>query len=170
MPWVRTSTFVSPTLGEHSYNLQKEMDPMKELERKAGLFKRALDNADMGSAFERLDTDNAICYRAFQNMSNGNCVILIFFDQSVFNVVSFSFAKMENIGRKEKVLALLNDLNGGYKDLKFYIDEENRIVCQFSYTSLMESFDGEMLLTMIVNSFKEIEENCYPKIMRVIWA
>lgn len=143
---------------------------MKEYEKKAQSFSVALQNSNMEGLFERIDADEAIGFRAIQNMNNGRCVILVVFDNSIYSTVTYTFSQLENVGKKEKMLSLLNDLNQNYKTLKFYIDDDNEISGQFMYMSSENKFDGELMLEVLMNSFQSISNTEYAKIMRILWS
>lgn len=143
---------------------------MKEYEKKAQSFSAALQNNNMEGLFEKIDADEATGFRATQNMNNGRCVILVVFDNSIYSTVTYTFSQLENVGKKEKMLSLLNDLNQNYKTLKFFIDDDNEISGQFMYMSSDNKFDGELMLEVLMNSFQSISNTEYAKIMRIIWS
>lgn len=143
---------------------------MREFEIKRDLFLQELKRTEFDEVFERIDSEGATIFRALQDIKNGRCVVLVVIDDSIYNTVTYTFAKLEDEDKKTEMLKLLNQLNQTYKALHFFIDDENQIVATFSYTSIAEGFNGDILLTMTVNLFKLIEKDEYSKIMKVMWS
>lgn len=143
---------------------------MREFEIKRDLFLTELKRTEFDQVFERIDSEGATIFRALQEIKNGRCVVIVVIDDSVYNTVTYTFAHMDDDSKKADMLKLLNQLNQTYKALHFFIDDENQIVGTFSYTSVAEGFNGDILLTMVVNLFKLIENEEYAKIMKVIWS
>lgn len=143
---------------------------MKEFERKRDLFLKELEDSKINNTFEKVDINEAVGFRAIQNMSNGICSIVVVLDNSAYNLVGYTFGKIENLDKKENILNLLNGLNQEYKILKFYVDDDNKIVAQFAYTSIADDFNAKLLLKIIATSLRNIEDNEYPKIMKIMWS
>lgn len=143
---------------------------MNNYSNRANLFYKTLQDKEMEDSFEKIEKNDAIGYQIEQNMKNGRCLILVVFDESIFVQVLFSLCQLENVGKKEKMLSLLNDLSQEYKTLKFYLTDNYLVQAQFNYTAPDDNFDSELLYDIIVDSYKNIENSDYAKIMRVLWS
>lgn len=143
---------------------------MSENRIKANLFKQALNRVEFEDIFEEIDTGEATGFKAFQNIKNGRCMILVIVDDSVYSTASVTFGTLDNLARKERILDLFNDLNQSYKTMKFYINDNNELVAQIGYTGNSNNFDADTFLATVLNMFNDIENNVYAKVMRILWA
>lgn len=143
---------------------------MSEYKIKRDLFFNELRRMGFENTFEEVQLDNAVGFRAIQDMKNGRCVIGIVIDDSIFSTITITFASLDNVVKREKMLDLLNELNQSYKTTKFYINDENQISAQMSYISLSENFNAEVFMASVLNMYRDIEENEYAKVMRVMWS
>lgn len=139
------------------------------LER-AKLIEKGLLDADLSKSFERIDLENSVGFISDQNMSSGRCRVLIITDESIFTTVVYEFATLDNIRKKESILDYCNELNHTYKDMKFYLDESNKLVGQFAYLANPEHFDEELLIALLFNRFQMISDEIYSKVMRILWS
>lgn len=143
---------------------------MSQLDFKVNLFKQTLKEVDLDNTFEEIDGDKIVAFQAFQTMKSGRCMILVILDESVYSTASITFGTLDNLGRKEKVMELFNDLNQDYKLTKFYINEKNELVGQIGYIADGDEFNVNLFLSIIIQMYKDIEDNIYSKVMRIIWA
>ena len=104
-----------------------------------------------------------------KNIKNGRASLNLFLDDSVYSTSYIHFALLDDVGKKEKVLRLFNELNNDYKAVTFFINEENVLVAKTNYITTENNFDGKMYWDLVVHAFKTVEEE-YPKIMRVVWS
>mgnify|MGYP000138247094 CR=1 FL=1 len=144
---------------------------MNEALNKKKLFEEALRDAELEDIFEVIEfDDDTYGFRAVQNIKNGRALLLVILDDSLYATGSITFADLDDLGKKEKILRLFNELNAAYKNTKFYITEDNELVCQMSYVALAESFRADLFLRAFINLFKTLAENDYPKVMRILWS
>jgi len=132
---------------------------------------RGLENLQLREIFEiTQENPNGILMQCEQNMGNGRCVISLEIEDRVFNCIYFSLGKLNNAGKKDNMLELLNNFNEENVMLKFYLDSNNSIMAMVTYIANDSSFNGEEFASLIGPAFKSIEENYYSKIMRVMWS
>ena len=143
---------------------------MSEYEIKRDLFLETLRQEGFQDAFEEVTLDSLVGFRSFQDMNNGRCMIAIMLDDSMYSTISIIFGSLDNVGKKEKILDLFNDLNQSYKSSKFYLNDNNEFVAQTGYTATSKEFNGELLLTSVLSLYRDIEDKEYAKVMRVLWS
>ena len=130
---------------------------------------RALKEEELDTLFQVVtDEDNYVLLQANQNMKNGNCLISLSIEDRAFNTIHYCIGSLDNPGKKENILDLLNRLNDESLMIKYYLSN-NSIMARVSYIATDENFDAREFVYLTVPGFKAIEEN-YPKIMRVLWA
>lgn len=142
----------------------------KEIEHKSNRFLNALREVNLHNIFEVIKGEEGHVFRAVQDMSNGRCAIFVFIDDSPYTTIEYAFAKLENVGRKEKVLNLLNDINMNYKALTFFVSDDNNISSRLCYIADNDKFDPSLLVMIMHQTFLNIQDAEYSKIMRVIWS
>ncbi|HPU62614.1 MAG TPA: YbjN domain-containing protein [Mobilitalea sp.] len=143
---------------------------MGEALSKKRLFEEALAEAELEGIFEVIELDDAYGFRAVQNIKNGRALLLVILDESIYATGSITFATLDDLSKKEKILRLFNELNAGYKNTKFFISDDNELICQMSYVALAEDFRADVFLRAFINLFKTLADNDYAKIMRVLWS
>ena len=135
---------------------------------KKRLFEETLNGLD-ADYFEVIEGEESFLFKSSQNMKNGRAMVYIILDNSIFSNGYIHFASLDDVGKKEKVLRLFNELNSDYKAVTFFINEENVLVAKTNYITTENNFDGKMYWDLVVHAFKTVEEE-YPKIMRVVWS
>jgi len=143
---------------------------MSDALQKKVLFERALRDAKLSDLFEVIEVDDFYAFKTVQNIKNGRALLLVILDDSVYTTASITFAYLDDLGKKEKVLRLFNEMNHEYKNKKFYITEKNELVCQMVYTALSNDFNADIFLKAFISVFQSLEEDDYPKVMRVLWS
>ena len=109
---------------------------MNEALNKKKLFEEALRDAELEDIFEVIEfDDDTYGFRAVQNIKNGRALLLVILDDSLYATGSITFADLDDLGKKEKILRLFNELNAAYKNTKFYITEDNELVIEYHAVS-----------------------------------
>lgn len=101
---------------------------------------------------------------------NLRAIILQFFfskEADDFALRIFSIAKVPE-NSKVDVLKVCNDLMNKYRWLRFYLDENNEVTAAYDASVPSEPDDRIFAMTMF-NAINIIDE-CYPKIMKALWA
>lgn len=131
----------------------------------------ALDDFGLGEVFSiRDENSEGVLIQCEQNMGNGKCIISLQIENRVFNGIYYYLGKLNNIGKKDKMLELLNSFNEENLMLKFYLDEDSSIMGQVMYIASDDTFNANEYVSMIGSAYRTIEDNFYGKIMRVMWA
>lgn len=141
-----------------------------DLAVKVRLLDKSLEEGNLSNTFEKIQDDEVCGYRALQNMKNGTAILLIILDESVYTSASITFGNLDDLGKKEKILRLFNDLNGTYKSFRFRIDENNDLTAEFCYIAEPDNFNANLLLNILINLYKAIQDEEYAKVMRVLWG
>lgn len=138
--------------------------------KKTRLF-QALKEAGVDRVFNTVnDNHESLVLQASQTMKNSRCIISIDLDERIFNSIYYFLGNLDNAGKKQKMLDLMNELNEESLMVKYYLDEDDAIMARVTYMTLNEAFDGRTFLEIMMAAFKSIEDNHYNRIMRLIWA
>jgi len=143
---------------------------MGEALMKKELFQNALRGAGLEAAFEVVEEDNIYVFRAVQDIKNGRVLVLIILDDTLYATGSIIFGTLDDFTKKDKMLRLFNEMNSEYKHTRFYIGDDNELVCQMSYIASSDSFQADIFLKTFVAMFANLESQDYPRVMRVLWS
>ena len=135
---------------------------------KKRLFEETLNELNV-DFFEVIEDEERFIFSANHYIKNGRASLNLFLDDSVYSTSYIHFASLDDVGKKEKVLRLFNELNYNYKAITFYLNEENVLMAKTNYITNETDFDGNMYWNIFIEMFRTVEEE-YPKIMRVLWA
>lgn len=131
---------------------------------------QALRQAELYQIFKITEDTNSVFLQAQQNIKNGRCVISIDLDDRVFNAIHYFLGNLENPGKKQKMLDLLNELNKTSLMTKYYLDDNDSIMARVTYIIPNDDFDGSFFVSLITNAFNNIADSHYQQIMRLVWA
>ncbi|EOU1985029.1 YbjN domain-containing protein [Clostridium perfringens] len=130
----------------------------------------SLRKFELDGIFQLTDENNvAALFQARQTIGNGTCIISLQVSERPFTPIYFCLGQLNNLGRKEAMLELLNDFNKDNLLIKFYLDNED-IMAQVTYIATDEVFNSDEYVSLIGPSFSAISDNYYSKIMRIIWG
>ncbi|WP_058485425.1 hypothetical protein [Defluviitalea phaphyphila] len=126
------------------------------------------ENPDL-NVFEKVQQNDAVLFKSRYTFAGSEKIFLIVLDDSVFSQVLCRIVTLNNPAKRDKILYLINELNSKYKALKYTLDDLGNIDFCIDYIASDEDFNAKTLIGIILNIFKNIEED-YGKFMRVIWA
>ena len=130
-----------------------------------------LSQRDLDGVFEVTgESEDGVLLQAEQTMGNGRCVISLTLNDRPFNCIYYSLGKLNNLGRKDAMLDLLNSFNEGNLMLKFFINDSNNIMCLVTYIAIEDSFQAYEYVALISSAFNSIDDEFYSRIMRVMWG
>lgn len=136
-------------------------------------FLNALKKAEFDKIFDNRDVEeyNASIFEARQNIQNGQQGdIFIIFEDSLYSTCTITFAKLDNLNKKEQILELINELNDGNKFIKYKLNKDNEIEAVFAFIGNAEQLDAELFLELTIHTFKIMQENAFKKVMRILWS
>lgn len=96
---------------------------------KKRLFEETLNGLNV-NFFEVIEDEELVIFKASQDMKNGRAMLYILLDDSIYSTSYIHFASLDDVGKKEKVLRLFNELNHNYKAVTFFINEENVLIAK----------------------------------------
>ena len=132
---------------------------------------KALKDYELDRVFQITnETEEFILFQSEQNGANGKYIISLQLDDRPFNGIYYYIAKLNNLGKKENMLELLNSFNEENLLLKFFLNEDNVIMAQAMYIATDDNFNAHEYISLVSPAFRTIEDNFYSKIMRVIWG
>lgn len=109
-------------------------------------------------------------YRSFMEVEGQNLPILVIVDNSIYTMVRVQIAtKVIKEHNLEKVLEYINELNRQYKVFKYFITAEGDLYLDSCLPSTNETFDGEIVYTIIDVLLKHLVEH-YANLMGKIWS
>jgi predicted type IV restriction endonuclease len=108
-------------------------------------------------------------FRSYLEVEGQNLTVVVITDSSIYTVIRVVIAvkliKKHNI---DQVLAYCNELNRQFKVFKYYVTEEGDLCLDSCIVSTKETFDGELVYTVIDVILKHLVEH-YPLLMKKIW-
>lgn len=122
---------------------------MNNLQVKKVLLEEALRKKSMENMFTVVEKDNLILFRSFQDIYANNCLTAIIMSESAYTMINIFFGKLELEDKREEVLALINNLNRTYPANKFILSESDELILQVPYVSLVEEFNGEVVIDLL---------------------
>jgi len=130
----------------------------------------ALKAANLYEVFRIQDKEDFVLFQTEQNIKTGRCLITLDIDDSVFNSIYFFLGNLDNPGKKEKMLALMNEFNKDGLLIKYFLDDNNAIMARIVYIVENEDFNGEFFVELSTTAFNIISNKHYQQIMRLMWA
>ena len=133
-------------------------------------FKKSLDQKGIKyTYFEATPDRNEALKISFSGKNAESIGLFFFFDSNgrSVNVKSFDIAKVPEAKLMEAYV-LLNELNAAYRWVKYYLSENNTITVSGDAVLDEASVAGEC--EEILFRYLNIIDECYPKIMKLIWA
>ena len=119
--------------------------------------------------YEATEKRREIIKVGFKGENKDGIEVLFFFDPSekAVGVKSFSIAKVPE-AKLASMYALLNNLNGEYRWVKFYIDDENEVTAS-SDAAITKATADEVCYDRLLR-FLDIVDEVYPQIMKTLWS
>lgn len=122
---------------------------MENLQVKKVLLEEALRKKSMENMFTIVEKDNLVLFRSFQDIYANNCLTAIILSESAYTMINIFFGKLTLEDKREEVLKLINDLNISYTANKFVLSQSNELILQVPYISLVDDFDGEIVIDLL---------------------
>lgn len=127
-----------------------------------------MQNINFEVIFDQDDGGDLI-YKTIFIESGIELIACIIIDNSLFAINIVKIAELSELSKKYKLLEVLNDISRKYKNLYFYIDETNSILCKNCYVSTDESFDASICFALFKNVI-QVSIEVLPKIMQILWG
>ncbi|WP_278537992.1 YbjN domain-containing protein [Fusobacterium varium] len=116
------------------------------------------------------DELETVVYRSFMEVEGQNLPIIVITDNSIYSMIRVQVAaKVVKNHNLEKVLEYINELNRQYKVFKYFVTEDGDLCLDSCIPSSSDSFDGELVYTIIDVLLKHLVEH-YAVLMRKIWS
>ena len=64
-------------------------------------------------------------------------------------MINIFFGKLGLEDKKDEVLSLINELNRTYSASKFVLSKSNELILQVPYVSLIQDFNGEVVIDLL---------------------
>ena len=122
---------------------------MENLQVKKVLLEEALRKKSMENMFTIVEKDNLVLFRSFQDIYANNCLTAIILSESAYTMINIFFGKLTLEDKREEVLKLINDLNISYTANKFVLSQSNELILQVPYISLVDDFNGEIVIDLL---------------------
>ena len=122
---------------------------MKNLQAKKTLLEEALRKKSMEDMFTVVEEDNLVLFRTFQDIYANNCLSAIMISESAYTMINIFFGKLGMEEKRSEVLELINDLNRTYSVNKFVLSENDELIFQVPYISLLEDFNGDIVINLL---------------------
>lgn len=122
---------------------------MENLQVKKVLLEEALRKKSMENMFTIVEKDNLVLFRSFQDIYANNCLTAIILSESAYTMINIFFGKLTLEDKQEEVLKLINDLNISYTANKFVLSQSNELILQVPYISLVDDFNGEIVIDLL---------------------
>ena len=122
---------------------------MKNLQAKKTLLEEALRKKSMEDMFTVVEEDNLVLFRTFQDIYANNCLSGIMISESAYTMINIFFGKLGMEEKRSEVLELINDLNRTYSVNKFVLSENDELIFQVPYISLLEDFNGDIVIDLL---------------------
>lgn len=133
-------------------------------------FKSALDAKGVRYEYTPKTEERAERVRITYNCDNIPSVSVIFFfdeGRNSVNIKCFTIAKVPETALMNMYVKL-NELNADYRWIKFYIDSDNEVTASGD-AIIDEETAGEECHELCMRYVNIIDE-CYPEIMKALWA
>lgn len=132
---------------------------------------KALKDAGLYNIFVTVEEPDFTLFQTTQYIQNtGRCLITVTVDNRVFNSIHFYLGQLENPGKKQKMLDLMNELNRDDLLIRYYLDGNDAIMARITYTVPNEKFDSNFFVNLITIGYNILANNHYSQIMRLIWS
>ena len=122
---------------------------MMNLQAKKTLLEEALRKKSMEDMFTVVEEDNLVLFRTFQDIYANNCLSAIMISESAYTMINIFFGKLGMEEKRSEVLELINDLNRTYSVNKFVLSENDELIFQVPYISLLEDFNGDIVINLL---------------------
>ncbi len=122
---------------------------MNNLQVKKVLLEESLRKKSMENMFTIVEKDNLVLFRSFQDIYANNCLTAIIISESAYTMINIFFGKLGLEDKKDEVLSLINELNRTYSASKFVLSKSNELILQVPYVSLIQDFNGEVVIDLL---------------------
>ena len=122
---------------------------MNNLQVKKVLLEESLRKKSMENMFTIVEKDNLVLFRSFQDIYANNCLTAIIISESAYTMINIFFGKLALEDKKDEVLSLINELNRTYSASKFILSKSNELILQVPYVSLIQDFNGEVVIDLL---------------------
>lgn len=122
---------------------------MENLQVKKVLLEEALKKKSMENMFTIVEKDNLVLFRSFQDIYANNCLTAIILSESAYTVINIFFGKLVLEDKRKEVIELINNLNTIYTANKFVLSQSNELILQVTYISLVDDFNGEIVIDLL---------------------
>ena len=131
--------------------------------------RNVLKNRNVLNLFEITSLEDTDCFLLDYNDKGKHIRMLILVNASYDVIIRYIIAENSNPANKEMLLELINRLNDTRK-IKYYLTQDNLIVAEKLFTTTDDDFNAELLVEYAIALLKSVEENDYPKVMRILWS
>ena len=122
---------------------------MNNLQVKKVLLEESLRKKSIENMFTIVEKDNLVLFRSFQDIYANNCLTAIIISESAYTMINIFFGKLALEDKKDEVLSLINELNRTYSASKFILSKSNELILQVPYVSLIQDFNGEVVIDLL---------------------
>lgn len=122
---------------------------MENLQVKKVLLEEALKKKSMENMFTIVEKDNLVLFRSLQDIYANNCLTAIILSESAYTVINIFFGKLVLEDKRKEVIELINNLNTIYTANKFVLSQSNELILQVTYISLVDDFNGEIVIDLL---------------------
>lgn len=122
---------------------------MENLQVKKVLLEEALRKKSMENMFTIVEKDSLVLFKSFQDIYANNCLTAIILSDSAYTMINVFFGKLTVEDKREEVLKLINNLNTTYTANKFVLSQSDELILQVPYISLVEDFNGEIVIDLL---------------------
>lgn len=122
---------------------------MENLQVKKVLLEEALRKKSMENMFTIVEKDSLVLFKSFQDIYANNCLTAIILSDSAYTMINVFFGKLTVEDKREEVLKLINNLNTIYTANKFVLSQSDELILQVPYISLVEDFNGEIVIDLL---------------------
>lgn len=143
------------------------------MNNKAAKFNEFL-KANMPNIFQVQDMPEAelhpVLFQTAMEIDKQNLPMMMVIDDSIYVMFQVRLANaVVNEKNRKAIMEHLNELNGGYKVFKYYVDEQNSIIIESVILSAEETFTPEVVQACIQVVYEHLQEE-YKNIMRLVWS
>ena len=118
----------------------------------------------------KIDEENNIMRVGVGGLDNkGDVSIFIFFDQDETSVAirSFKYCTFSE-DKLSKMYEICSNMNNQYRWIKFYVQEEERVITLATDAVIQMESCGEEILELVMR-LADIADSAYPHFMKAIW-
>jgi len=143
------------------------------MNKKAEAFKKFLEDNKI-EAFRQQevpeDQFETAVYRSNLEIEGVRLPVIVLLDNSVYTIIRVLVCeKAVKENSKAELQELMNKYNKGYKPLKFYIDDQESLVCDCVLTLKNDENDSALVYELLINVVLRLLQENYKEIMKTIW-